>query len=311
MSGNRWPRCVLATAILISGTSAPAALPPGLVVHLDFDQIEGGRVPNNIADAAPDGVVKEARFVAVENFGQAFFGRQDDEWSQYVEVADHATLNAGAFTVSAWVCPRRLDIGGSIACKHDWLDGGARGFTLRTNFQNKLNFTVGAGGWISVSSDSFLQANTWVHAAGTFDGETLRVYFNGILEVSTKIPDNYNPSPYPMRVGHGAYGREKHRKFDGKIDDLIFWNRCLTPEELDAVYLASREGRPKPPTPDQIGALITKLAADEFRERQAARKAIIDLGPSVIPVLEEHIKSPDAEVLKSARILIGRLAAEK
>lgn len=285
-------------------------LPPGLTLHFDFDRVNDHRVPN-VEGEVGGGNVRDARFVPVGGSGNALAMRQNDEPTNFVEVKDHPALNSSAFTVAAWVCPRRIDISGAIVCKHDWLDGGNRGFTLRANGIQTVNFTVGAGGWMSVNTKSLLRPNTWIHVAATYRDKTLRMYFNGKLEDSTEVSDEYTPSPYPLRVGHAAFALDRHRKFDGKIDDVMYWGRCLSVDEISAVYEATKDGRPSPITDEDINAMVKQLGADDFQDRVAAQMALVDLGPTVLPLLEKHEGGEDKEVKMRAQKLMKKLSAEK
>src|SRR5207237_3334721 len=59
----------------------------------------------------------------------------------------------------------------------------------------------------------------------------------------------------------------------------------------------------KPPTPpERAAALVERLGSDEFREREAAARALDALGAHALPALRAARKHPDLEV--------GRYAAE-
>ena len=300
-----WMWFLLASAALVPAVPAQE-LPPGLVLHFDFDEVENNQV-SNLAGLVPDGIAKEARFVPIKGFGHALALRQNDEQTHYVDVADHAVLNEKTFTVAAWICPRRVDVSGAIACKHDWLDAGYRGFTLRINVNCQLNFTIGAERWTSANSTSLLQPNAWVHVAGTFDGKKLMVYFNGKLEDTTEVANKYTPSPYPLRIGHGTFKLDTHRKFDGKIDDLMIWNRCLTAAELKSLNKPTNLHRPPPPTAVEITPLVKLLANEDYATRRVANLALLEMGPSIVPELEKLKQNPNPEIRVRLRVLIKKL----
>lgn len=70
--------------------------------------------------------------------------------------------------------------------------------------------------------------NNWVHFVGTFDGEKVRAYVNGKFISVTDFQDTL-PSPTKVTVGSNTFGGEH---WIGDIDDLRFYNRILTDEEI-------------------------------------------------------------------------------
>lgn len=300
---------IVALALSVSMGPAAEELPKGLVLHMNFDQVQKQEVPN-VQGVVPGGTGKEAQFVPVEGAGGALSIRQDDEKLHYVEIADHAEFNKDAFTVAAWVCPRRIDVSGTIVCKHDWLNGGGRGFVLRTTAKGIVNFTIGAGGWISTNSTSVVRSQEWVHAAAVFDGKKLSIYFDGRLEATTEISKPYEKSPYPVRIGHGAYSLDRHRKFDGMIDNAMIWNRALKADELAAVVEATQAVRPPPPTAEEIASIVQGLSALKYRDREEAQEELFELGSVVLPELKKHRESRDPELRKRVRSLLRALSEE-
>ena len=69
--------------------------------------------------------------------------------------------------------------------------------------------------------------------------------------------------------------------------------------------------RPPPPGAEQVGEIVGKLGAASFRERLAAQSELIDLGPSILPLLKPHSDSPDPEVRVRVRSLIVKLSDEE
>jgi hypothetical protein len=58
--------------------------------------------------------------------------------------------------------------------------------------------------------------------------------------------------------------------------------------------------RPSADPPEEITrkvvALISQLGAESYRDREAATKALQEMGPSIIPLLRRHLANPDPEV---------------
>src|SRR5205823_3470030 len=87
---------------------------------------------------------------------------------------------------------------------------GEQGYVLRAGGTGILSFNI-AGvdtngvpvSWVEVLSPSgALTLNTWTHVAGTYDGNNLRLYINGILIASTPFTGTIVPSTaFPARIG--------------------------------------------------------------------------------------------------------------
>jgi len=266
-----------------------------LVLHYTFDQRAGATVLNALGAHHP-GTPNRATFAEQKKSGMALTIRQDDVKAGYVGTADHSDFNTQNFTVAAWINLGQSNLNGSVVCKHDWHGGGARGFVLRCYDGKHLNFTVGAGGWLAASGKSTLPAHTWIHVAGAFDGKNITVYFNGQLDGSKTIQAPYKPSSYPLRIGHAAFSLDKHRKFDGKIDDVMIWKRTLAESEIRAVYETQKDARPAPLVAANIARLAAQLGAPEYKRRQQAQQKLLELGRAVGPLLDKY-QTTDLEII--------------
>jgi hypothetical protein len=89
--------------------------------------------------------------------------------------------------------------------------------------------TVSAGGWHAASLGT-LEADTWYHLAGTYDGEELKAYKDGVL-----ITTNDAPSGPPaaesnsLKLGKHAAAEQY---FTGTVDEVRIYNRALSAEEV-------------------------------------------------------------------------------
>jgi len=83
-----------------------------------------------------------------------------------------------------------------------------------------------------VVSDIDIGLNEWVHLAGSYDGDSDRIYVNG------RLADEETVSPYGILVdpNHGlAIGNRtdaNNRAFIGKIDDVRVYNYALSDENI-------------------------------------------------------------------------------
>lgn len=79
--------------------------------------------------------------------------------------------------------------------------------------------------------------NAWQHIVYTLDGptNTLALYQNGVLVNSTVLPGSHNTSLGELRIGSGMDNQNPNgnaAQFDGKIDEVAFYDRVLTTQEI-------------------------------------------------------------------------------
>ena len=86
------------------------------------------------------------------------------------------------------------------------------------------NFVLGSTGY---------SIGVWYMFLVTYDGNTMKLYMNGILVNSTTINGNLQTSNLPLLFGKRD-GNIQY--FDGKLDDIGIWNRALTQQEITALY---------------------------------------------------------------------------
>ncbi|MFO0832423.1 MAG: LamG domain-containing protein [Phycisphaerales bacterium] len=97
-----------------------------------------------------------------------------------------------------------------------------------------------------VTSDAVIAQGQWAHAALTFDGVTVRLYINGVLD--SESPFGFTGVDYPasptLFVGAFQPGTGyTYNRFDGQIDSVAVWGRTLGPAEVAALAAC-----PAPPT---------------------------------------------------------------
>ncbi|MBN1479445.1 hypothetical protein JXA70_04155 [candidate division KSB1 bacterium] len=117
-----------------------------------------------------------------------------------------------------WSCP--------IVSKH----GQASGWTLRTG-AGRANFMITIRGkHYETTSDQILDLNQWYHLAGTYDGQTLKVYVDGELKNSTDVSGSITPYPGALNIGRNP--QWKDRIFRGQICEAAVWHIARTPEQI-------------------------------------------------------------------------------
>lgn len=163
-----------------------------------------------------------------------FNGSSDD-----CTIRNDATLNPkDEITVEAWIKPESFGTNiydNSIFCKHGWGSGNA-GYVLRCGASGGVSFNVASSGgnWQEADSKSGLMATgKWYHVAGTFDGDTVTVYLNGVVVATKLYSGSLNPSSIDAKIGEIAYGKGG-RNFDGDIDEVKVWTKAVKQDTIKA-----------------------------------------------------------------------------
>lgn len=158
-------------------------------------------------------------------------------------------------TISAWVKP---DYGQGSSVFTVVADENAFVLAVNSNMppEKVATFSVFDGiHWTTVSSVSKIP-DKWTHLAGTFNGTSIGIYVNGILEgtshvdsvpalvdgrLVTRVAQNITSD---QNVTIGAYF-EKERGdtrnlFSGEISNVNLYGICLSPEQVQQVYHTTR-----------------------------------------------------------------------
>jgi uncharacterized GH25 family protein len=169
--------------------------------------------------------------------------------TNYVQVPDSPDLKPANVTVDTWVRFDAMDTPNQslpgleyLVFKHNSRTDRFEGYNLlklRVNGQDKLRFYISSvdGVQAFATSTTNVVAGQFYHVAGTYDGVTVKLYINGVLEgqATGGFPINYNTRPL-------FFGTTGESGFDGKLigvlDDLHLFNRALTAAEIQSIFQA-------------------------------------------------------------------------
>jgi hypothetical protein len=138
-------------------------------------------------------------------------------------------------TIEAWVNPASLNnqLQG-IAGTWDDLTGNNRSSFLWVQFGHLAFYVSHTGSdFPSVVSTTTLQPGRWYHVAGTFDGTSLRLYVNGVLEATTVSPGPVNTNGHAFMIGR-VDGAGAGQYFDGQIADVRLWTTARSQADVQA-----------------------------------------------------------------------------
>ena len=245
------------TAIL---TTTAAANPPatadwrrGLVLYFSFDEPPKNGVVRDESGSGNDGRAVNVQWTAQGRRGGAV---QFSRMNSYITVSNRPSLNPEQITVAAWIKTRYAD----NVYRRIFDKGCAEGFALSEGgeFQQwlqqgqllwQIGFLTNKIGYITNSDHAIhstgkrMDDGLWHHLAATYDGAVQRFYmdaqlFTNILWQGRILANNYDLTIGANRSNpeRGPAPGEVGASFDGLMDEVMMFNRALSPDEVRQLY---------------------------------------------------------------------------
>jgi hypothetical protein len=169
------------------------------------------------------------------------FSQPDGAWSNYfvaesISFADNAafTLGTSDFTAECWVYSDIAGVTRYIAGQADSTGATASGsFALVRESTNKVRGSVSIGSTpYSAISTNNLPINEWVHVALVRDGNTTRLYINGVQDATADVTGlTVNDSSNALSVGRA--GEYTPNPWNGYISNFrLVVGTCLYPDGI-------------------------------------------------------------------------------
>jgi hypothetical protein len=226
------------------GSSEPDTT-TGLIAHWTLDETSG----SNIDDAAGtndgtwddndnDDVAEETETGVIG--GALTFDGSDD----YIDMGDVLDMGTADATMAAWI--NTADCGGpetGIVSKRSDA-GGADGYDIRCNGGSiKLTLGAASGSTYQFNGTVNIENGEWRHVAGTWDRDgDMTIYVDGVVDSSLDISveNGYDvQTNVELVIGALTGGGEKF--FAGLIDDVRIYDRALSDDDIEALYLDGLE----------------------------------------------------------------------
>ncbi len=136
-------------------------------------------------------------------------------------------------TISAWVKPAG---DGTIVARSKPSYVTYRLYISNSGTKAGINYYVSPT-HINVTTAAILSVDNWYHIVGVFDrsNDVGRVYVNGVEEATGAIPTDPPSCDAATKIGCRVDTTDS--AFDGAIDDVRIYNRVLTEEEINQLYL--------------------------------------------------------------------------
>lgn len=99
---------------------------------------------------------------------------------------------------------------------------------------------------LQLSKPYSISTSTWYHVSITFDGLDLKLYINGVNEPisQTNIGGFTKTTFTPAELVFGINFTTPYRNYQGKMDEIIFFDEALTPAQVTTIYNKGNAGIP-------------------------------------------------------------------
>ena len=218
----------------------------------------------DILPDTPSGVSGGSKLTKITDGAVAFNGSD-----QYLSVADNADFTVGSnpFTIEFYAY--KNESGEDFFCGSSNSGGqtASMSYSVQTGGgspSNSLRAMVGDGSTLyTVNSGKDFPMNRWVHVAFVRDGNTLRLFQDGIQVDTTSFSGTVKDSADPFMIGRG-FGANSHKNFPGFISNFRFIKGT-------ALYTSSFT----PPTEPLTNVTNTKLLCCQSNSEGPQKTAVI------------------------------------
>lgn len=169
--------------------------------------------------------------LASSYIGDGSVNFSDSSVVHYINASTPVIPLTNQITVMAWVRPQSFGAARQVVSR--WVSSTNRTeLTLGTG--NQVFFTV-ANGTTSKDGVSTATITTpgWHFIAGTYDGQNLMVYVDGVRSGANVSQNGNIPNSGELFIGARS---NKLLPMNGSIDDVIIYNRTLTDQEIKDIY---------------------------------------------------------------------------
>lgn len=208
-----------------------------------FDEGEGNTAYDSSGNSYSATLTDGASYInpAKINTGMDLDGLND---RIQTSTSDPFEYRGGDLTLSTWINQDTTETGAGYIISKPWSGGGQYNYRIYINANDSISLSLlGASAW-STTTTATIPNTTWTHVLVTIEGSSgaVKIYFNGqLVKSDTHNISSWTPSggdantslcigslfPY----GSGWAGNVEF-SFDGKIDDVRFYNYALSAEQV-------------------------------------------------------------------------------
>ena len=136
-----------------------------------------------------------------------------------------------SYTISAWIKPSSYGGGGFGRILDKGVSPFSSGYVLNLNSGiNGFGMSHRSGGEVTISNS--IDLDVWQHIVASFDGTAITLYKNAVPLKSENVSSISSNSGSLDIANRG----DNARGFQGKIDNVMIYNRALSPSEIKTLY---------------------------------------------------------------------------
>ncbi len=105
-------------------------------------------------------------------------------------------------------------------------------YWIHASSDNSIQAKINVGGtrYIATTGADFIEIGVWHHVAGTYDGDALKLYVNGVLRDSNTLPSgSLSVTTNILAIGTWSSLVDF---FEGTVDEVRIWSRPLSASEV-------------------------------------------------------------------------------
>ena len=164
------------------------------------------------------------------SFGKAFVVSDIQEGSDRDYILNNQLLNPPKVSISFWLKPQTGYRGGGHVISHVNSDNTAGWFfdtvinVTASNRTESLRFSVtNFNGTVFSTAPVPIYPNNFSYFVGTFDGDFVKLYVNGVLNSSVRYSGKYEPNPdRDITIGMNSF--DHWSPWSGYLDDLRIYS---------------------------------------------------------------------------------------
>jgi len=163
-----------------------------------------------------------------------------DGVDDFIDLGSDTSLEpVSSLSVSAWI-KRDASMVNYSGIVQSQKTNYIHGWVMVGTSANKVRFYLDtSAGWKYAEIDSAITIDTWYHILGTWDGDTIRLYVNGVLQSMTTAAADID---YPASPNENAkIGQYALKEFPGNIANCQIYNRSLSTGDVLQNFNAQKE----------------------------------------------------------------------